>query len=251
MPALGAALLVMVTAAGPNAPALIAPPPDAPAGYDLRPAKDKSGDLVYDGPLFSARIGIDGAVKFGPRRREQPLWWPPFFPVPVDNGRPSLQSTLSSLVRGKKQPKVERDKVVDESFLIIPNTTRYRPDPREGSRAYFQPVLPFGGSGGGDLTDALTQVAGQDPHRLEKARFLAGTRELRVRRAARAQSQWIREASADLPERLEAIATDYRLTAAERRAILEALAAEMDDSPTGRDAAARIRAFSAARFPPE
>jgi hypothetical protein len=251
MPAIEPALLFLVTAAGLNAPALTAAPPDAPAGYDLRPAKDKSGDLVYDGPLFSARIGVDGTVKFGPRRPEQPLWWPPFFPVPVDNGRPSLQSTLSSLVRRKKQPKVEADKVVDESFLLIPNTTRYRPDPREGSRAFFQPALPVGGSGLGDLTDALTQVAGQDPHRLEKARFLAATRDLRVRRAARAQSRWIREAAAQLPQRLEAIASDERLTIAERRAILEALAAEMDGSPTGHDAAAQIRAFSAARFPPE
>src|SRR4029079_7712075 len=125
MPALGAALLVMMLDAGAAVPALVppppgppppparspapalltAPPPDAPTGYDLRPAKDRSGDLLYDGPLFSARVGVDGTVKFGPRRPEQPFWWPPFFPVPVDNGRPSLQSTLSAALKGKKQPK--------------------------------------------------------------------------------------------------------------------------------------------------
>jgi hypothetical protein len=277
MPALGTALLVMMLADGaplpalapppsgpappqapsrpaapPRAPALLtAPAPDATTGYDLRPAKDRSGDLLYDGPLFSARVGVDGTVKFGPRRSNQPLWWPPFLPVPIDNGRPSLQSTLSSALKGKKQPKVETDKVVDESFLIIPNTTRYRPDPREGSRASFQPLIPYGASGHGDLTDALTQVGGQDPHRLEKARFLTATRDLRVRRAARAQAQWIREAAAELPQRLAAIAGDERLTVAERRALLEELAAEMDDTPAGREAAVRIRAFSVARFPPE
>jgi hypothetical protein len=270
MPALGAALLVMMLDAGAAVPALVppppgppppparsrapalltAPPPDAPTGYDLRPAKDRSGDLLYDGPLFSARVGVDGTVKFGPRRPAHPLWWPPFFPVPIDNGRPSLQSTLSAALKGKKQPKVESDKVVDESFLIIPNTTRYRPDPREGSRASFQPIIPYGASGHGDLTDALTQISGQDPHRLEKARFLAATSDLRVRRAARAQAQWIREAAAELPQRLEAIAADERLTVAERRALFEALASEMDDSPAGREAAVRIRAFSVARFPP-
>jgi hypothetical protein len=271
MPALGAALLVAMladaaplapapagpapparAAARPQAPPLVtAPAADATTGYDLRPTNDRSGDLLYEGPFFSARVGVDGTVKFGGRHSGQPLWWPPFFPVPIDNGRPSLQSTLSAALGGKKQPKVETDKVVDESFLIIPNTTRYRPDAREGSRVSFTPLIPFGASGYGDLTDALTQVAGEDPHRLEKARFLAATRDLRVRRAARAQAQWIREAAADLPRRLEAIAVDERLTVGERRALLEALAAEMDDTPAGRDAAGRIRAFTVARFPPK
>ncbi len=229
----------------------LAPPADAPppSAYDLRPAKNGSDTLVYEGPRFTARVSVDGTVTFSAAKPAHPFWWPPFFPVAVDNGRPSLQSTLSSVLRGKKRPTVETDKVVDESFLIIPNVTRYRPDPREGSRASFQ-VMPLLGNASKevDLTDALMGLSGQDPYRIEKARFLTATRELRIRRAAHAHAVWIREATAELPKRLAAIAADQRLSVAERRAILEALAAEMDDSPAGRDAAGRIRAFIAKDF---
>jgi hypothetical protein len=244
------------TPAPPAAPPLIAAPPSPPAltGYDLRRAKDGSGDLVYEGPRFSARVAPDGAVKFGKGRPEHPFWWPPFLPERVDNGRPSLQSTLSAALRRNKQPPVESDKIVDESFLIIPNVSRYRPDPREGSRATFTPRLAMVGAGLEiDLTDTLMLLSGQDPYRIEKARFLVATRDLRVRRAAQAYALSLREATTALPARLQAIASDTSLTVADRRAILEALADEMDDSPAGRDAAARIRAFIAndfeARFP--
>jgi hypothetical protein len=240
------------------APSLTAAPPPGPGGFELHRAKDGSDDLTYDGPVFSARIGADGTVTFGPHRAP-PIWslpslLSPIWPVPVDNGRPSLQSTLSAALRHKKPPAVERDKVVDESFLVIPNVSTYRPDPREGSRASFQ-VLPIAGATvGGDVTDTIMTLSGQDPYRIEKARFLTATRELRVRRAARAHAARIRAATTELPARLEAIAGDTHLTVAERRAILEALAVEMDDSPAGRDAAARIRAFLAndfaTRFPP-
>ena len=243
------------SAAQPLIAAPASPPP--PTGYDLRPAKDGSGDLVYAGPRFSARVATDGTVKFGKGRSDHPFWWPSFLPVPVDNGRPSLQSTLSSALRGKKQPKVESDKVVDESFLIVPLVTRYRPDPREGTRTRFEfdavPVL--GASAGVDLTDKLMLFSGQDPYRIEKARFLAATSDLRVRRAVEALAASIRAATASLPQQVEAIAADAGLTVADRRAILEALAAEMDETPAGREAAVRIRTFIAtdfaARFPPK
>lgn len=223
--------------------------------YELRPAKDGSGELTYDGAAFAARISVDGGVSFHDRRVRDLSALPPFLPAPVANGVPSLQATLSSVLRGKKAPAVQPDVTPDESFLIIPMVSRYRPDPREGCRTCdFSPYLmPFNVTGKADLTDALTRLSGQDPNRLEKARFLTATRELRVRMAARAHAVWVRQASANLPARLDTIACDTRMSVAERRAILEALADEMDATPAGRDAAARIDAFLTARFgsPPD
>ena len=77
--------------------------------------------------------------------------------------------------------------------LPIPTVTPYRPDPREACQ-YPQPcffnasLLPLSIRGGFDLTDELMRLGGQDPYRYAKAQFLAGTRELRIRMAARAHA---------------------------------------------------------------
>ena len=46
--------------------------------------------------------------------------------------------------------------------------------------------------------------------------------------AARAHADDVRKSAAGLPDHLEAIACDGRLSVAERRAIIEALGAELD-----------------------
>ena len=72
------------------------------------------------------------------------------------------------------------------------------------------------------------------------------TRELRIRMAARAQADDLRASASELPARLGTIACDERLSAAERRAIIEALRAELDDStPEGRATDTRISRFLA------
>jgi hypothetical protein len=194
---------------------------------------------------------MDGSVTFSDRRASDMSFLPPWLPAPVDNGVPSLQSTVTSLLRRKKVPQPRKVPPPDDSFLIIPNVTPYRPDPREACREcndiHFAPTLA-GATGRFDLADELTRFAGRDPNRLEKARFLGATRELRIRMAVAAHAFWIRRATAELPARLEVIACGGDRSPAERRAILEALRAEMDGSPEGRAAAARIAAFIEARF---
>ena len=168
----------------------------------------------------------------------------------MNNGLPSLQATLSSLFRKRKRPPaVEQVSPPDESFLVIPNVTPYRPDPREGCRTCdFRPI-PFlmNPSGHFNLTDELTRFSPNDSHRLEKARFLEATRDLRIRMAARAHANWLRQATAELPSHLQSIACDERLLPAERRAILRALRDEMDTTPEGHAAARTIDAFLASR----
>ncbi len=75
------------------------------------------------------------------------------------------------------------------------------------------------------------RLGGQDlPYRYAKASFLAGTREMRTRMAARAHADDVRSSAAGLPEHLETIACDGRLSVGERRAIIEALGVELDTS---------------------
>jgi hypothetical protein len=222
-----------------------------PQRYDLRPAKDGTGDFLYEGRAFAARVAADGTVTFSDHHVRDVGYLPPWLPVPVNNGVPSLQSTLSSVLRRRKPPAVETVAPPDDSFLIIPNVTPYRPDPREACRTcdnfHLSPML-LNASGKADLTDFVTRFSGHDPNRLEKARFLAATWELRLGMAVAAHAERIRRASAELPARLEAIACGEGLSLAERRAVLEALRAEMDATPAGRDAAAKIASFLAARF---
>ena len=224
--------------------------PKATLDYELRPARDGTGDLLYEEASFVARVAVDGGVSFHDKGIKL-SFWPPFLPVRrATPGVPSLQATLSALARGGK-PRAPEGDPPDDSFLIIPNVTPFRPDPREGcpSCNAFQPlVLPANVTGQLDLTEELIRFSGGDPHRLEKARFLAATRERRIRMAVAAHADWVRRATAELPARLEEIACDQRRSRAERRAILRALRDEMNGSPEGRAAAARISALLDARF---
>jgi hypothetical protein len=132
------------------------------------------------------------------------------------------------------------------SRLPIPTTTPYRPDPREACQyprpCFFDaPVVLVSATVGVDLTDQLMRLAGQDPYRYAKGRFLAGTSELRTRLAARAAAEDLRDSTAELPGRLVAIRCDERLGVGERRAILERLRDDLDlAAPGAHEAAAAI-----------
>jgi hypothetical protein len=233
-------------------PSLLAPAPPpqaAPAErYDLRPAKDGSGDLLYESKPFTARVAPDGTVSFKDHKVSDFTWRPPWLPVPVHNGIPSVADTVGSLVERRKPPKPETGTEPDESFLTIPKVSRYRPDPREGFREEPMPplIIPASASGKYDLTEDLQRFSGHDPHRMQKARFLAATREARIKMAVKANADRVREAAADLVPTVRAIAEDDRRTPTERRAILEALRDEMDETtPEGLTAVATIEKFLA------
>ena len=93
------------------------------------------------------------------------------------------------------------------------------------------------------------RMNGQDPYRYQKAKFLVATSDVRARMGAKTHAENIRDAITELPARLASIACDERLSPRDRRAILEALRAELDTgTPAGRIAAGRIETFLAARF---
>ena len=236
-------------------PKLLAPLPAArpPADEDivLRPAGDGSGDLVYEGHGLRARVAPDGSVRFDDKRITDlnPMAW---LPMRAQFGVPSLQASLNMFLKGKPPPAPPRGDdrgPPPETTQIIPLVSSYRPDPREDCRTCKFDVRPLvmNGTGRFDLTDELSRLSGNDPRRLQKATFLAATREARAKMAAKAHADNIRRAASELPARLKAIACDGALSAAEKRAILTALRDEMNASAEGRDAAARISDF-VARF---
>jgi hypothetical protein len=254
------------TGSGPApAPSLLAPigplkAPPADRGYELHRAKDGTGDLLYEGPGFKARIGRDGTARFIDKHFTLLAPWSflPFTPLAPPRGRASLQSTFEDLLARRKPG---RGWTVDADpppgpVPLLPQMSPYRPDPKEVCTyprpCYFDAgVVVIGLGGTFDLTDELMRLSGQDPYRREKANFLAATSQLRGGLAARALGENIRSALGGLPARLEEIACDPQRSVRERRAIVEALRQEIEgDTPAAREAVATITRFLETRFEP-
>jgi hypothetical protein len=247
--------------AAPNAipPAAFAPAP-RPAGetqrIQLKDANDGSGDLIYQGTGFTARVARDGSVRFDDKGISDgtPLG---FLPMRVAMPVPSLQSSVTALLQGHHPPpappsELDQGEAPPETKQLIPEVSRYDVDAREGCRicstGFFELAVPVNWFGRFDLTDELTRFSGQDPNRTQKAVFLVATREDRIKMASRSHAADIRRANTELPGRLQVIACTDALTYQERRATLVALAAEMDTATSeGASAAKAIDAF-VARF---
>jgi len=239
----------------PASPLLLTPPPDGvaprvPDDYQLQRATDGSGDLVYEAPGFSARVAHDGTVRFRDRHVSA-LKLIPIVPGAPPAGVPTLEGTLRGLgkKRGARPPGPPPDPTPDETRDPATTFSRFHPDPREACQ-YPRPcffdasVLLVGARGKLDVTDELMRMAGQDPYRYEKARFLTATREMRVRLAARAHAEDVARSGEELKHRLQTIACDDQLRPSERRAIVDALRAELDTgTPEGRAQADEIRRF--------
>jgi hypothetical protein len=184
--------------------------------YLLKPTDDRSGDLSYQASGFEARIHGDGSVSF--RDKTIGSLSLPWLPLRTGVRGPTVQGLLKNLfvVRPVSRTGIpapgEASGPPVETRAVIPAVTPYRPDPREACRypnCFFDgKVMLLGITGTFDLTDILMRLNGKDPYRVEKARFLAHTSELRVRLAARAHGDDVRKASASLRAELESIATN-------------------------------------------
>jgi hypothetical protein len=265
MPVLAVTLALALSAqadAGAAPPAnllLIAPKkstPPAERSYELRRAKDGSGDLLYEAPGFTAHIARDGAPRFVDKHFSLIGPWSALKPSPLPQGESSLQGLLFDVL-AHRSPRRSQPRDVDPApgpVPLVPTATPYRPDPREACTyprpCFFEAaIVVVGAVGMADLTDELMRLAGQDPYRYEKARFLEATSKLRGGLAARALAENIGRAKAELPTRLEAIACDASRSVRERRATIEALRDEMTgDTPAAREAKDTIARFLAERF---
>jgi hypothetical protein len=215
---------------------------------NLKEAKDGSGDLVYEASGFSARIAPDGTVAFTEKRvpgLSVVPWLPSRSPLAV----PSLQGTLANGMKGKgppPAPPVDDRLPPPETTQLIPDVSRYRPDPREDCEKCQEPYTPAIATvfGRGDISDELERFSGKDPNRYQKAVFLAATHDRRIDMAVKAHARDVRRANVELPERLQFVACDDRLSYRERRTVLVALGREMDRAtPDGARASAAIADF--------
>jgi hypothetical protein len=230
--------------------------------YELRRADDGSGDLVYGASSFEGRIHRDGSVTFRDKSVTISLL-PAWFPLRTGVRGPTVQGLFRNILIGQTTnptgtPHPARSAADDapaDLRAVIPGVTPYRPDPREACRYpqacfFTADLFALSATGTFDLTDALMRMNGKDPYRVEKARFLTQTSELRVRLAARAHGDDVRNATVSLHAELESIATNQRLTQAEKRAIINGLAAELDAATDeGRQARVQIEAFVRQRLP--
>jgi len=248
------------TQAAPQAPPLIQPAAPQrvpePQRIDLKDAKDGTGDLVYETSAFTARVAPDGSVAFKDKRVSG-LSQFPWFPMgDAPMAVPSLQASLKNLLKGRGPPApppsaLDQGLAPPETRQVIPEVSRYLVDTRDSCRSnycsnFMDLALPVQFLGRFDVSDELTRFSGQDPARFQKATFLAATHERRVQMATRTHAANIQRAAAELPIQLQIIACDTRLTYRERRAILVALAREMDpNTPEGATAAATITTFVA------
>jgi len=258
LPALLAAETGAEGATNPMPASALLPPQPRPVAetqrLELKDAKDGTGDLIYEGNGFTARVAPDGSVSFTDKRLTafSPLG---FLPMRTEMPVPSLQSSVTSLLEGRSPPaappsELDQGQAPPETKQLIPEVSRYLVDAREGCRicstGFFEIAVPVNWVGRFDLTDELTHFSGQDPYRQQKAVFLVTTRDQRVRMAASTHAADVRRARVELPARLQAVACDDRLTYKERRTILTALGGEMDTkTPEGASAAKTIGAFVA------
>jgi hypothetical protein len=116
------------------------------------------------------------------------------------------------------------------------------------------PLLIFM-SGHFDITDAIMRAHGEDPYRYEKARFMDATRDERAGMALRDRTDRLHDAVRRMPAYLDDVWGHTAWSAAERRAALYALWAEVAEDgaaevvTTGRMVRATIVTFVRRRLP--
>jgi len=216
-----------------KAPSLLSgPAPNTPPAEDviwLTPDR-KRGGYFWKGSGFRARISADGDLSFEDQRLGL-KFISPLAARPNPYAVPSVQSKLA----GRNPRPADVTEVVprpEETFTGY--ETPYLADPREAGRRGKEvidygsnvPIVMVGASF--DLTEELSRLGGEDPYRVDKARFAASTRDLRGRLTARARSRATREACGRLREQLTALAASPPGDPASFRRAVAALGSDLD-----------------------
>jgi hypothetical protein len=211
--------------------------------FPLRETADGRG-WRYDGRNFSAFIARDGSVQFTNHRissRPSGL---------IQTTREKKYVAMSAMDAVRPTPDTEPTLPLYSSTPLpsrpsdLPGFARDRmgvPEPPSQRNPPLQPSL--GGAGGrADMTDVILDHLGQDPYRDRKAALLRETFEWRLKMANEAHDATMKRALQNLSDTLNRLDADPRLSPGERRAILQALNAEMDDTPDGQHARALVDA---------
>lgn len=220
--------------AGAQAPAPVGggTPTSDNSPYILRSVAD--GTYFYRAPGFTASVASDGTVAF-----HEQAWVPH-----------SVTYELATNPKAWLRPEV----------WPVPLPTEYRPteyDQREQDQDSLIPRLPAAvpilGSAElrSDVTDDYTRLMGGDPYGPQKAAFLSGTFDFRMKLAAKQHRAAVSTAIAQLSAELTAVWNDQRFSPAERVRIIYLLWQETSvNDPDGRRARQVIRDFARQNLPP-
>ena len=201
------------------------PPPNM-GEYVMRRAA--GGGYMYDDFRFQARVAPDGHVTFKDKhfRFETRV-----FGVLSEkyrragDTRPSLVQAIEQVLRGDPDRPISPMLEVCQQRvdMLLP-----------GLAPCVMTATPISITGSFDLTDELMNLTGQGWYKYEKAKFLSATFEFRVQLAAQRHAKLLREAIADLPDRLDSLWRDDGYTPRERRRIMCLLWAEVNvaDGPS-------------------
>lgn len=217
--------------AGAPGPTLLAlpfprtPPPNM-GEYLMR--RTAGGGYVFDDFRFEARVAPDGHVVFKDKhiRFETRV-----FGVLSEkyrragDTRPSLVQAIAQVLRNDPDRPISPMLEVCQQRvdMLLP-----------GLAPCVMTATPVSITGSFDLTDELMNLTGQGWYKYEKAKFLSATFEFRVQLAAQRHAKLLREAIADLPDRLDSLWRDAGYTPRERRRIMCLLWAEVNvaDGPS-------------------
>jgi hypothetical protein len=229
------------------APSLLAipvprPPSPNEGEYVLGPAA--GGGYVFDDYRFDARIARDGHVTFQdkPVRLETRV-----FGVLTQkyrrtgDRRPAVVQAIEQVVRDDPERPISPmvDVCEERVDMMLP-----------GLASCIGTKTPIRIRGTFAHKDELMFLTGRGWYRHEKAKFLSATFDFRVRLAAKSRTTLLREAVADLPDRLDALWDDAGFTPRERRRIVCLLWAEVNvDQPDTRKAADVITSWIRRRLP--
>ena len=211
-------------APAPGRPCFARPPTGATRNVrriDLEPAKDGSGDLLYEATSFSARIAPDGTVTFKDKRITD-FSCSPTCSEAHPAGRPVAAVVNGDVSQGKGAaggaalragpgPAATGDDQADPRHLTLPARSA-RGLPQLPSFDTCNSTPPAGGIDRRDRS-----LLGQGPEPLSEGDVPGGDRDRRTEMAVKALAVNIRRAAAELPARLQAVACDERLPHGERR----------------------------------
>ena len=229
----------------PSAPSESAP---APRAFKLKPHQ-ATGGYVYETAAFVALVFPDGSVDFRSGKPGSgggiPLRVMPFplnyKPEPLPPGTPTLVGEIGKLI-GKRpasdRPPKKAEAPVPSVAHTLAEATLLCEEPK--ARCFVDQrgtASLVAVSGPLDTTEEVMRMLGDDPHRYEKARFLATTADFRTKLAERTRKRELRDALAQLPALLNRIWRTAMLTREQRINIIASLRDEVDPVAAGGESA--------------
>lgn len=252
--------MLLILAVTPNPAPQSQPPPWAPqvppaphggqtsSSFRLVPDKETGGYRCRT-EAFSAVVHPDGSVDFQVSRNMPILPFPlNFKPLPLQPGTPTLVGEVGRLLKGEPVRKMGSNEsvppplypayVAQDTLELCSNFQSRCFIEQNGVIAVATVAGPL------DLGEELMRALGDDPAKVEKARFLASTSALRLRLAERTRKAELSRALDELPALLNRIWRTPSMTRAERLTTIEALASEIsDDLPGAETARTQINEF--------